>query len=693
MKRNGLCSRSSFQIMVALALGLIAVAWRASAKQATNPPYLVEMPTVDKVKSVIKGTSPDDTLAHQVAVFTYLPFVITRMQDPHRSVRAPNTPDEARIIGAYNLAAYQMSQAYAKTHTPEQAAEFERLHGRYEMDGNFINEWLKALFSPEFRAAYDRAVAGQLAEYRAHVAKQQQEYEQSQAQQRAAQMGGIGNGEYTSSNEKTSQTTRRCLELGGNELACLGKGFGAGLLDMVGFNLDAITGPKPAGLVMNGQYNGGNSKVSLRFSEGSVSISGCGNLVADDHGYMITKKTNQLLISVQNDPNAFVLVMGLDGRLAGPGPTEVSGRVITGYHHYWVQERYTSDGTIVPGSAHEESEPIYAPKTERCSISDFSPPPPPRAVTAPADNSDASLGLVGALVGAVGDIVGAVGPPGLRMTGQYSSPGGLALAFDPASVILDCGPAHVKQPYAVANKPNQILVTVQNAATPFTLAFEPNGALVGSGSTEVNGRLVSAVTDNGVKYTASQAVCAIGTLMPNAGAPATASVGTPSAPAPGSPVVSAPAAPASAVGPAVPQLPGANAALSVTSGYPARANPLAGKWIFLMKDRFDNVLRANGAPLPPGTTSRQAWQAMTQHCRPPVDCSKLYGGIATFFAAKMMMPANGAAEFSPKVRAGTYFVMGATTINNSSAVWDVKVVLKPGANSLTLDNRNEEPVK
>ena len=45
--------------------------------------------------------------------------------------------------------------------------------------------------------------------------------------------------------------------------------------------------------------------------------------------------------------------------------------------------------------------------------------------------------------------------PGLRMNGKYSSPGGLLLDFGGDAVTLDCGPAHVKQPYTVENSPTQ----------------------------------------------------------------------------------------------------------------------------------------------------------------------------------------------------------------------------------------------
>ena len=119
--------------------------------QAPNPPYLGEMPSVDRVKSEIQGSHPADTLARQVAVFTYLPAIVTRRQDPGCSVRSPLTPDEQRVIGSYNLAAHQLSQSYATSHTPEEAQAFERAHGRYELDSAFYQQWFNRLFSAAFR--------------------------------------------------------------------------------------------------------------------------------------------------------------------------------------------------------------------------------------------------------------------------------------------------------------------------------------------------------------------------------------------------------------------------------------------------------------------------------------------------------------------------------------------------------------
>jgi hypothetical protein len=67
--------------------------------QTTNSDYTNDLPSVDRVKAEIKGSDPTDTLARQVAVFTYLQTYIDRIKY-NRSVRGPYTPGEQRMMGA-----------------------------------------------------------------------------------------------------------------------------------------------------------------------------------------------------------------------------------------------------------------------------------------------------------------------------------------------------------------------------------------------------------------------------------------------------------------------------------------------------------------------------------------------------------------------------------------------------------------
>ena len=78
--------------------------------------YTAALPSVEKVKAQLKGTDATDTVARQVAVFTYLQTYISRIKDA-RKYGGPFTPGEQKLMGDYSLAAYQFSQEFSKTHS------------------------------------------------------------------------------------------------------------------------------------------------------------------------------------------------------------------------------------------------------------------------------------------------------------------------------------------------------------------------------------------------------------------------------------------------------------------------------------------------------------------------------------------------------------------------------------------------
>jgi hypothetical protein len=100
------------------------------------------------------------------------------------------------------------------------------------------------------------------------------------------------------------------------------------------------------------------------------------------------------------------------------------------------------------------------------------------------------------------------------MTKRYTNQGGLILEFADDAVTLDCGAAQVKQAYVVENGATQILITVKNGGSPFTLAVQTNGTLAGSGNAEVVGQVATGSNGDGLTYAAKNARCAIGTLTP-----------------------------------------------------------------------------------------------------------------------------------------------------------------------------------
>ena len=108
------------RLRLMLLAALLGLPYVNALAQAKNTSYTSDMPSVERVKAEIKGSDPTDTLARQVAVFTYLSAYIQRIKY-NRTYSGPYTPDEQRLIGAYDLAAYQISQGYAKSHTPDEA--------------------------------------------------------------------------------------------------------------------------------------------------------------------------------------------------------------------------------------------------------------------------------------------------------------------------------------------------------------------------------------------------------------------------------------------------------------------------------------------------------------------------------------------------------------------------------------------
>jgi len=468
----------------------------AEPGRSFNPPYLNEMPAVDFVKREIQGKDSTDTLARQIAVFNKLTSVISSFR--LAANRYDLTQDEQKIAGKYSLAAYELEQGYKKTHTAAEADALTHLQGHYElMDPSLDREMRSKLFSTAFLQQLASADKTWLQALQAH------KDEETRASQQAA--NAANGGSPFIRNDPGTLATRRCMELGGSELECAGKGFLTGLTDlahMAGVDIGAVKGPEFSGIVVNSLYQGAGG-VWLTFAEQTFTLNGCGKLVPNGHSYTITKKGNQLLITVRNEPNQFVLSMGSDESLAGPGPVDVKGQIIAGTRKIWMQ--HYQDNIPVAGG-YWTWEPIYADKTEHCTIGTLTIGPP-----APQEKSQLMAGLT------LMKNTMPVGPEGLRMSGRYLGQGGLALEFAADAVVLDCGAAHVKQPYTVENAPNQILINIKNGASPFTLALQSNGTLTGSGNAAIAGRVVTGATQNALTYAPKTASCAIGTLAPQGG--------------------------------------------------------------------------------------------------------------------------------------------------------------------------------
>lgn len=650
----------------------------------TGANYTDDMPSVAKVESVIQGSDPGDTAARQIAVFDELVSYIDRVHT-NRNVRGPFTPGEAKLIGDYRGASYQLRQDYTKSHTADEVKAFGLKEGQYSLNDAFMSSWPKQLMGTQSNAALNNANAGLQASAQRMYNQQMSELQQAQ-QQQSAGVGMVNGQAMPMSNDPTAVATRRCLELGGDNLACVGKGLGSGLMDMItgGTGLESIAGPGRAGVVLSGTYGGGVA-TNVSFGGDSGTLNGCGKLANDGYVYTLNKTAGALKVTLATSPTPLVLTMRSDGSLAGPGLITINGRVITGYE---IITHYRNG--IATGS---DRIPQYAPATDRCTVGSLAAPPPP----APSNNSNSTQvgGILGALMTTAASALPAASLPGLRMEGKYSS-AGLLFDFAGDSVTIDCGQAHVKAPYTVENAPSSLVVHVKNSGGPFDLVVSSNNALRGAGSTTINGRLVSGMNGDNVTFVPHSETCQLGSYSPQSGAASTTTVAANASP---TPISSAPAVSPSISTAAAAPVSAATAStgpmsLAITSSFPIAKNPLAGAIVKLMTDRFDNVLRKTGAPVPAGTTPGQALAAYVQACPPPGGCPGPAQIMHPYYVGTATFDANGSATINASVPAGNYYILCTASGTSGGLVWDLPVTLKSGQkNAIQLTATNAELVK
>ena len=149
--------------LITLAAAAVLLQTAGARAQATNPPYLSQMPSMERVKAEVKGADAMDTAARQMGAFWQLQEIIKNLAGP-RFYRNQLTPDEGRLIGQYRYGYSTAEQPYVhiqKSPSHPDKPKWYKLHAFYEQDEGFLDELLQQFFSPEFRAAYYRATGKQ----------------------------------------------------------------------------------------------------------------------------------------------------------------------------------------------------------------------------------------------------------------------------------------------------------------------------------------------------------------------------------------------------------------------------------------------------------------------------------------------------------------------------------------------------
>lgn len=495
-----------------------------------DPAYLADMPPVDRVKTEIKGSDPTDTMARQVAVFTYLGEHIKRIKNS-RSIRSPYTPDEQAVLNAYNLASYQITQEYGKSHTAAEASAFQSLHWKYEMGD--ADQWAQQLMGKQANAAYSGAMKDLSAGAKKHYDEEMRTYNDAVAKQKeAASNPGGANDHYAK--DPGSVAARHCLESGRSEMECLGEGMKVGFNELMGGDPEeAILGKVPTGLRLTGVYTA--SGFALNFRQDLVYVF-CGGLDPEPRKYTVDRSGMQISVSIPIVSPPLILSYKADGSLAGGGRTiEVAGEVPAGgggaSSTYQMQTTTTTtQRQLEPGEEREYSadqlhqnggqfsvdqqttssswapsatfqRPRTVPKTERCTVG---------ALPAGGESIKTSAILTQFLGSKASK--SADSAPGLRLNGKYEVPGGLKIEFRDDSATLECGESFNSEGYEVVRENGQMVVKFQNNTGPLSLVLQPNNTLTGSGSVDVTGRKAIQGAGGGVDYLPRNARCVLGTL-------------------------------------------------------------------------------------------------------------------------------------------------------------------------------------
>jgi hypothetical protein len=468
--------------------------------QATNPSYLAEFPSVDKVMNGMKTADPDESAARQMAAFTWLTQMILDMSGPRQFQRGSQglTADENNLRLAYNTALYNMQKSNPKYSAPGPMQQL-----KFSLP--FRNQMVQQLFPPTFPAEYSRVMA----QARQGLTQLHQNAVQaSQAQEKANQQAGqqamnqlrqrFEAQQQETSMDPQSREMRRCVTAGRVAAVCVGNGLVGSLMPNVNEILSSaapgvvgkeVTGPQFAGVFAGSGWR-------LEFSEASVALS-CQDLIPDSHAYTISFANNRAVLTVSSTPKDIVLAF-IGDTFTGSAPVVVDGRVSLGVHR----------GTDVY-SGKQADIYTYQRVTRTCQK--------------PTLSKTTSPGVVGAeqklLTSFFND--GDSGPPtpaGLRMNGVYAAAsGGFSVEFFPESAILGCGPDVARAyPYTVVADGAQLAVKIAAPEHPLTLTIKPNNTLYpGPGSYLVEGRFITGQDGNrDYTFTPRTATCPLAPLTP-----------------------------------------------------------------------------------------------------------------------------------------------------------------------------------
>ena len=511
----------------------IATQFKAcKAGNTPNPPYLAEFPSPYQVVASLNVGDPRQNVARSIGAFYQLSEIL-KVLAGQRAL----TPDEQKLVSDYSRISGQLTEAGEKKYPGEKFSlatnpyRFSPSDPKFGFEG--IPVWTSFL-TPTIQAKFAELAGGNNPSYQQAVAQ-----ERRKAFQQVQDDADTARTEASLAKDPGSVAVRRCIESGRGELECLQEGMKVGFNDLSGGMVDQLAPKTPVGLRLAGVYHAGGA--TFFFGQEDVQF-GCGSLANDIHFYTVENSGTQVQVKVANHPKPLVLSYK-DGKLVGPGPVVVEGRVPMGkpvattstsydtqtqtsttqkqisagevgqysadqVHQNGMEysvDQQTTSSTTVP-TQHTHYEQPMVPKTEHCNIGVV-----PATGLIPSSAASALAPLVGAKASQSANTT-----PGLRINGTYAASGGLKIEFREDAATLECGEALSSEAYSVVPEGGQLVVKFDNKTGPFALTLEPNGSLAGSGSIDVAGRQVIKSASGEITYRPRSARCSVGTLTAQA---------------------------------------------------------------------------------------------------------------------------------------------------------------------------------
>jgi len=130
------------------------------------------------------------------------------------------------------------------------------------------------------------------------------------------------------------------------------------------------------------------------------------------------------------------------------------------------------------------------------------------------------------------------------------------------------------------------------------------------------------------------------------------------------------------------------AVLTIVPGFttqPGVPNPVGNHGFYLLKDNAEIAFAKGGFRAPQGTP---ILNAMNSECeKKTADCKTAVASIIADSATAVKTDADGKATMPP-VPPGVYYLFGIGKYEGKPLMWNLKVQIKAGTNSVTLDQRN-----